>query len=195
MIRFIVCVLFIITPCIGISLDALAGAITQENDLAFDVITHEKHLALTASFVLPLTQCQAYRLLTDYDSVEDIPGFVYSNSERLSSNKVRVDRLVEEKILFIPIDVRSTIEFTELPFTGTNFVQTRGNATAYKGSWRLDPLDANSTRLNYSAEIQPGSFIPNILIQHFVSKKLRRNFEALIKVGVDRKNLAFAPCS
>ncbi|MGV0999751.1 MAG: SRPBCC family protein [Fluviibacter sp.] len=142
-----------------------------------------------------MSQCQAYRLLTDYDSVEDIPGFVYSNTERISANKVQVERMVEEKILFFPIDVRSTNEFTELPYTGTDFKQIQGKAKTYQGNWRIKSEGSKSTRFHYQAYIQPGSYIPSFLIQHFISKKLRRNFEALINVGLERQNSAFVPCN
>ena len=180
---------------LGLDAECLAGAIYGENQLVFDVSKQDKSLFLTATFVLPLSQCQSYRLLTDYDSVEDIPGFVYSNTERISANKVMVQRMVEERILFVPIDVRTTIEFTEIPYIGTDFKQVQGKAKAYQGSWRLEAEGSKSTRFNYRAQIEPGSLVPSFLIQHFISNKLRRNFEALINVGLDRQSANFIPCN
>jgi hypothetical protein len=191
----LIALLIVVGSLLGLDAECLASATNIEDQLVFDVTKHEKGFLLTASFALPLSQCQSYRLLTDYDSVEDIPGFVYSNTERIGTNKVRVERMIEEKILFVPIDVRTTIEFTENPYIGTDFKQVQGKAKVYQGSWRLESEGSKSTRFNYRAQIEPGSFVPSFLIQHFISKKLRRNFEALINIGIERQNTAIAPCN
>ena len=98
-----------------------------------------------ASFYLPLSVCQAYRYLTDYDAATQIPGVVASTSTRTDVNKVRVERLLQERILFFPIKMRMVLDVSELPQQGTDFVQISGEAKSYKGTWRLaSPLIAQN---------------------------------------------------
>jgi hypothetical protein len=44
--------------------------------------------------------------LTDYDAAKSIPGVVASSSTRLDGGKARVQPLLQERILFFPINMR-----------------------------------------------------------------------------------------
>ena len=102
---------------IGLGVCLLPGAYAQEADfgLNLDVQQKDSTFVTRASFTLPLKYCQAWQFLVDYDSARNIPGFVESKSQRLADNKVRVDRVLQDRILFVPIKMRSVIDFTELP--------------------------------------------------------------------------------
>jgi hypothetical protein len=143
-----------------------------------------------ASFFLPLSVCQSYRYLTDYDAATNIPGVVASATTRLDANKVQVERLLEERILFFPIKMRMVLEMTELPNQGTDFVQIKGEAKSYKGAWRLEP-EGNGTVFKYRAESEPDSVFPKAVIEYFIKNRLNGSFEAMAKAGAQR---AKQPC-
>lgn len=56
-----------------------------------------------ASYVTPVSQCEAYTFLTDYEDVKTIPGIVESKVRRRNGHKVTVERLIEERVLLVPI--------------------------------------------------------------------------------------------
>jgi hypothetical protein len=92
---------------------------------------------IQASYITPVSQCEAYTFLTDYEDIKTIPGIVESKVRRRNGNRVTVERLIEERVLLFPIQLRSEVEFTELPNQGLNFIQTKGDNKAYSGTWRL----------------------------------------------------------
>lgn len=138
-----------------------------------------------ASFYLPLSVCQSYRYLTDYDAATNIPGVVASTTTRLDARKARVERSLEERILFFPIKMRMVLEFTELPNLGTDFVQISGEAKFYKGAWRLEP-EGSGTVFKYRTESEPDSVLPKAVIEYFIKNRLNSSFEAIAKMGAER---------
>ena len=79
-------------------MSALADA--QNYKIKVDVVQQGSVFHTQASFQLPLSLCQSYRYLTDYDAAKSIPGVVESSTTRLEANKARVERLLQERILF-----------------------------------------------------------------------------------------------
>jgi hypothetical protein len=143
-----------------------------------------------ASFYLPLSVCQAYRYITDYDAATQIPGVVASTTTRIDARKARVERLLQERILFFPIKMRMVLEVTEQPSLGTDFVQISGEAKSYKGAWRLEQ-DGEGTLFKYRAESEPDSVFPKAVIEYFIKNRLNSSFEAMAKAGAER---AKQPC-
>ncbi len=138
-----------------------------------------------ASFYVPLSGCQAYRYLTDYDAATHIPGVVASTTTRMDAHTARVERLLQERILFFPIKIRMVLEMTELPTLGTDFVQISGEAKSYKGAWRLEPEGAG-TWFKYRTESEPDSVFPKAVIEYFIKNRLSSSFEAMAKAGAER---------
>jgi hypothetical protein len=138
-----------------------------------------------ASFHLPLTVCQSYRYLTDYDAATHIPGVVASTTTRMDARKARVERLLEERILLFPIKMRMVLEVTELPNQGTDFVQISGEAKSYKGAWRLEP-EVGGTLFKYRTESEPDSFLPKAVVEYFIKNRLSSSFEVIAKLGAER---------
>ncbi len=136
-------------------------------------------------FYLPLSLCQSYRYLTDYDAATNIPGVVASTTTRLDARKTRVERLLQERILFFSIKMRMVLEFTELPNVGTDFVQISGEAKSYKGAWRLES-EGGGTLFKYRTESEPDSVFPQAVIEYFIKNRLSSSFEAMAKAGAER---------
>lgn len=153
----------------------------------------DNNVLISANFTLPLSQCEAYRYLTDNSSQTALPGIVYAKVRRIAANKLQIDRRVKEHVLFIPIHLDSLIEVTELPFIGTDFIQISGSAKSYKGSWRLEPSDFG-TKFVFSGITDPGTMMPGFLVEHYMNKNLRINFEEIAKAGAARKGFVVDEC-
>lgn len=138
-----------------------------------------------ASYRLPLSLCQSWRFITDYDSARNIPGIVESRSTRLAPNKVRVERVMQDRILFFPIQMRTVLEYTELPQQGSNFVQVEGETKSYQGSWRLQ-ADGDGTLFQYQAVSEPASILPMSVIRYFINNRLTSSFAAMARYGATR---------
>ena len=137
-----------------------------------------------ASYVTPVSQCEAYTFLTDYEDIKTIPGIVESKVRRRNGNRVTVERLIEERILLFPIQMRSEVEFTELPNQGLNFVQIKGDNKAYSGSWRLQ-TNEKGVLVRYASIIEPDSVVPNGIIEYFMRNNIRKGFEMMAE-GMER---------
>jgi hypothetical protein len=137
-----------------------------------------------ASYVTPVSQCEAYTFLTDYEDVKTIPGIVESKVRRRNGHRVTVERLIEERVLLFPIQMRSEVEFTELPNQGLNFIQIKGDNKAYSGTWRLQ-ANEKGVLVRYASIIEPDSVIPNGIIEYFMRNNIRKSFEMMAE-GMER---------
>jgi len=162
----------------------LATADSSSYDLQVLVEKSGAGFKVQASYMAPVSQCEAYTFLTDYEDVKTIPGIVESKVRRRNGNKVTVERLIEERILLFPVQLRSEVEFTELPNQGLNFIQTKGSSKAYAGTWRLQ-TNEKGVLVRYASIIEPDSVIPNGIIEYFMRNNIRKSFE-MMAVGMER---------
>jgi len=139
---------------------------------------------IQASYITPVSQCEAYTFLTDYEDIKTIPGIVESKVRRRNGNRVTVERLIEERILLFPIQLRSEVEFTELPNQGLNFIQTKGDNKAYSGTWRLQ-TNEKGVLVRYTSVVVPDSVIPTGIIEYFMRNNIRKGFEMMAE-GMER---------
>lgn len=131
-----------------------------------------------ASYVVPVSECHAYAFLTDYESAKNIPGISESRVINRNANKVKVERVAEERILFIPIYLRSLLEFSEISDKRIEFTQLEGDAKSYKGSWVIEP-DKNGTRFVHQTSFELETSIPLFIIQYFLENSARKRFEIM----------------
>lgn len=153
----------------------------------------DRQFHATASFHLPLQVCDAYRYLTDYDAAKRVTGVLDSKATRLGSNKVRVERWAQDKVLFFTIKLHSVIEYTELPYKGTEFVQVEGDAKSYQGQWRLEP-DGDGTVFRFQSVAEPDSGWPMPVLQYFIQNKMRDRFGEMARNGALRKGQVVPAC-
>ena len=103
---------------------------------------------------------------------------------RRNGNRVTVERLIEERVLLFPIQLRSEVEFTELPNQGLNFIQIKGDNKSYSGTWRLQ-TNEKGVLVRYASIIEPDSVIPNGIIEYFMKNNIRKGFEMMAE-GMER---------
>ena len=146
-----------------------------------------------ASYVVPVSECQAYAFLTDYEAAKNIPGIRESKVINRSANKVQVERVAEERVLFIPIYLRSLLEFSEVSDKRLDFTQLEGHAKSYRGSWVIEP-DKNGTRFIHQASFELETSIPLFLIQYFLENSATRRFEIMAERAVQQQMSINAVC-
>lgn len=139
-----------------------------------------------ASFQLPLSPCQAWSYLTNYDAATHIPGVVSSKTLRQSDGHIRVERELRETILLFPIRMHTVLEFTEIPLQGTQFIQLEGEAKSHHGSWHLEAV-GDETVFRYHAISVPDTALPLSIIRYFLDKRLKGSFAAMAEHGARQK--------
>ena len=150
----------------------------------FNTIDGRFHI--NASYVVPINICNAFTFLTDYEGAKNIPGIVESRVIARTGNKVQVRRVVEEQILFIPIEIQSVIEYTEISNRQLNFEQISGDTKYYKGTWKLIP-EKDKTIFRYESLVEPNSMIPSVVIEYFMKHSIRSRFEVMAERASQRK--------
>ena len=147
-------------------------------DLQVSALRSNGRFNIKASFIAPISMCEAFAYLTDYEGAKNIPGIVESKVLRRDGNKITVERLIEERILFFPIQMRSTVEYTELPYLGLNFIQIKGDSKSYSGTWRLQATE-KGVQMRYESIVDPNTLIPSVVIEYFIQNNIRRRFEIM----------------
>lgn len=172
-------------------------AFAQEASNAYDikvVVTRAgERFQVNASYEAPITVCEAFTFITDYEGAKSLLGIVDSKVISRSGNKVRVARLLEEKILFIPFEMRSELEYTEIPNKTLLFEQISGETKYYKGSWRLVP-EKDFTIFKYDAQVEPNSLVPLAVIEFFIKNIVRRQFELMAELAALKRSTSTRVC-
>lgn len=169
----------------------------QENANPFDVRVSvtpvEGRLQIQASYSIPINICSAYAFITDYEAAKNIPGILEAKIISRAGNKVRVNRVIEEQVLFFPIEMRSVMEYIETPNRLLTFEQISGDTKLYKGSWRL-ASDKGKTSFKYEAWVEPDSFIPSAVIEYFMKNSIRGRFELMAQRASQHKAVEKLAC-
>jgi len=152
---------------------------SQNNfDLHLDVRPTADRFQIIADFKVGLSQCQAILFIRDYEAAKNFPGIKESKIVSRNGNQVLVERLVEEQILFIPVQMRSIVEYKEVSDQVLDFKQISGDAKYYQGSWRFNP-EGEGVRFQYRATIELSSLVPYSLAEYFIKNQMTKRFEAM----------------
>jgi len=182
-------ILFLYTPGIG--------GYAQENVNPFDIQMRTRaidgRIQIDASYAVPINVCNAFAFITAYEGAKNIPGILESKVISRVGNKVRVYRVIEEQILFFTVELKSTIEYIEVPNRLVTFEKISGDIKFYKGSWRLLP-EKDSTRFKYEALVEPHPLIPSGIIEYFMKNSLKERFEAMAQKAKESRLPVVAPC-
>ncbi len=172
---------------------AMAQESSNPYDLKVAVSRAGDRFQVNASYDVPITLCEAFAFITDYEGAKNLPGIVDSKVLSRSGNKVKVTRLLEERILFIPFEMRSELEYVEIPNKTLLFEQLSGDTRYYKGSWRL-LAEKDFTTFKYDAHVEPNSLVPSAVIEFFIKNILRRQFESMAEVASLKKSVPLKNC-
>ncbi|MCE7504823.1 hypothetical protein LZG75_01045 [Polynucleobacter sp. IMCC30063] len=149
---------------------------------------------INASFKTPLNNCDAYRYLTDYAAAKKIPGVLESEVTRKSDSVAIVNRTISQSVLFFSITIKTTIEYTELPYAGADFKQIAGDAKMFKGTWRIKPEDTG-TNFIYRSIIEPNTIVPNFIISSYIKNDLQQQFLEIAKHSITNNSKTYLACN
>ena len=169
----ILCLLLLIT-----SHYSYGAEISAPFDLKVLVGKSGSSFQVEASYVVPVNECQAYAFLTDYEGAKNIPGIRESRVLHRDGNRVQVERIAEERVLFFPIILRSLLEFSEVSGRRLEFTQLEGDAKHYKGSWVIEPIK-NGTRFIHQVTFELETSIPLFIIKYFLENSITKRFELM----------------
>jgi hypothetical protein len=172
---------------------AMAWAETHYPGLQVEVARDGSLYNFSARFDTSLSKCAAYHYLTDYEAAKNLPGVLESLSERQSANKVRVERIADEQVLFFHVRLHSVMEYTEKPFDSIAFIQLKGDSKVFQGNWVIEPNPQGST-LRFRGVWEPDTLIPLFIIDHFAKNGLFERFDAIAQLAEKRKNLLSSHC-
>lgn len=165
------------------------GAFGYASDTGFDLHLQVQPSAdrfqIVADFKVGLSMCQAVLFIRDYEAAKNFPGIKESKIVSRTGNQIFVERLVEEQILFIPVQMRSIVEYREVSDQLLEFKQVSGDAKFYQGSWRLN-AEGGGTRFQYRALIELSSIVPNSLAEYFIKNQMTKRFEAMAENATQR---------
>jgi ribosome-associated toxin RatA of RatAB toxin-antitoxin module len=177
----------------------LAGLPASAQEKAEPVVSVERVDSLFnvhASVVLPLTACNAYRLLTDYGSLPNfVPGLLQIRYKRISPTRVDVWQEGEVEVLLFRVTLVSSLEMEETPERRIVFRQTEGDLESYSGVWNLMKT-GEGTSVSYDAAValKPTQMIPAFLAKSVLEKEVGKRFEALAKEASRRGNKVVPEC-
>ena len=162
-------------------------------NLQVNVLRLGDRFQIQVSYVVPLDECQAFAFITDYEGSKYIPGIIESKVISREGNRVRVERLIEERIMFFPISMKSTVEYTETSNLELNFEQISGDTKFYKGAWHLTP-DKGGTLFQYESQVEPNLLIPKFIIEYFIRNSIKKRFEKMAERANQKKSNQTLAC-
>ena len=177
-----------------LSLCCLTVHAQEQPKATVSVKRQDSHFQVSASIMLPVKQCIAYGLLTDYASLPDyIPGMLEIHAERISNNLVKVRQVGEAEVLFFHVKMAALLEMTEIPNQRIIFKQTEGDLASYSGESNLLET-SDGTKLTYDASLSFKGFVPYFLASAVLEDEVEKRFEAIAKEARSRKNKNLPDC-
>ncbi|WP_353202983.1 hypothetical protein [Polynucleobacter sp.] len=168
-------------------------AVGIDSAIAIQVSQANNGFEVRASYFAPLSQCQAYVLLTDFAEESPTEGIKSSKVTHLSENTVRVEQRIEDRIGFFSTQFDSVIDYTKYPITGMDLRQVKGYFKEYRGSWRL-ASNAGGTQFSYTAFLLPDSAIPMFVIEYFMNKRVQKRFEKMAQKAKNKSDYVPEQC-
>ena len=172
---------------------SLVWASSNPYDLNLQVYPTGDRFQIIANYKVALTPCQAMLYLKDYEGAKSIPGIKESKIMRRSGNQVVVERVVEDRILLIPIELRSTVQYKEISDQIIDFEQISGDAKLYQGTWRIEP-EGSGTRFEFRANVELDSMVPNFIIEYFIKNQMSKRFEMMAENANRRASTLKSSC-
>lgn len=165
--------------------DLVAAEISPKGHVTVSVHKQGETFHVDASYEARMNACNAFAFITDYEAAKNIQGIVESKIISRTGNKVVVERTAKETILFFPLQISSTIEYTERPYQGLDFEQIRGDNKLYKGTWRLEST-GDATKFTYQSQLELNLLVPSNVLEYFVMHSIKKRFESMAAMAVDK---------
>lgn len=137
---------------------------------------------IIAECIIPRTQRVVWKVLSDYDNLENVIPAVYVSR---IVRKEGVEKILYQEgsagLWFLKRNFTVTFRVEELPMSYIGFDAFEGDFKKFKGSWQIAPRE-EGTLINHRVEIEPRFFAPKWALR-LIARKLM--FETIDHV-VDR---------
>jgi len=174
-------------------LPAVAGEI-----LKVQVDRHGSRYTLVSTSVFDATPEQVFRVLIDYDRLDEI-------SESIKESRYLESDVIGQTLVFTRIGACvffycKTVEKTEeLVFTRPDFIQTtaipeRSNVLYSRSEWSLEAGENGGTRVMFRLEFEPGFWVPPLLGPLVIKQALKADgASAVEKIDALAQELSDSP--
>lgn len=164
---------------------ASASADKLNSALSVQLFPMDGGFEVKASYATPLSQCQAYALLTNFSDNEPSEAIRSSKVKRLSENTVRVEQRIEDTSLLFSTQFDSIIDYREVASKALQFTQVKGYLKEYHGSWLLTPIEGGKL-FTFDAFLQLDSIFPQFLVKQFLLSRMENRFEKMAARAKER---------
>jgi len=134
-----------------------------------------------AECVIPCSQKIVWRVLTDYDHLEDIISIVDDSRVLGSENGVTI--LLQEGrggLWFFKRDFTVTFRVREVPMAYVGFEAFEGDFSRFVGTWQVEQRE-EGTWVSHRVEIQPRFFAPRWALRRMAGSLMSETIDGVIR--------------
>ncbi len=134
---------------------------------------------ITAAFTAAAEIATAWAVLTDYDRLaEFVPDLETSRVVSAAGEPLRVAQRGRAGFAFLHFDIDVVLAVDAAPMERLRFQEAGGTVRQMRGEWRLVPSAAGVT-VHYTAQIDPGFWVPPLIGTALVRRDVRKQLAAL----------------
>jgi len=136
---------------------------------------------IRAECVIPRAHKDVWRVLSDYDNLEDIIPVV--DESRITSNDDGVITLQQKGragLWFLQRGFSVTFRVTEVPMAYIGFDAFEGDFRRFKGTWQVDQR-GEGTWVSHTVEIQPRFYAPGWAMRKVARRMMTETIEGVIR--------------
>jgi carbon monoxide dehydrogenase subunit G len=160
-------------------LPALAAQADPLQELRVEVVRDHGVFQVSAAFPVAADANTAWAVLTDYDHLaEFVPDLETSRVVSAAGEPLRVAQRGRAGFAFLHFDIDVVLAVDATPMERLRFQEAGGSLRQMRGEWRLVPSAAGVT-VHYTAQIEPGFWVPPLIGTALVRRDVRRQLAAL----------------
>lgn len=168
-------------PALG-DADPSAASSTIELDVRRSKGADYPIFTVTAGMTVNAPMERAWQVLTDYDRLADVvPNLTSSRLIARDGRRCVVSQEGFGRFLFIKQAIHLLVRVEETPPSAIAVTLVKGNMHEYRADWALNAIDANTTRIDYSATIAPMFYVPSLFGAALMKSDLRAMLAAVAR--------------
>jgi hypothetical protein len=164
-----------------------------DSAIAIQVSQVNNGFEVRASYFAPLSQCQAYVLLTDFSEDNPSEGIKSSKVTHLSENTVRVEQRIEDRVGLFSTQFDSMINCTKYPMTGMDLRQVKGFFLRIHRFLALS-IKSGGTLFSYIEFLLPDLATPIFVIEYFMNKRVQKQFKKMAQRAKSKSDYVPEQC-
>ncbi|MGH8619170.1 MAG: SRPBCC family protein [Burkholderiales bacterium] len=158
---------------------APATSTDAEPSLRVEVVREHGVFQISATFSVGADIATVWAVLTDYDHLaEFVPDLEASRVVSAAGEPLRVAQRGRAGFAFVHFDIDVVLAVEATPMESLRFQEAGGSLRRMQGEWRLVPAPAGVS-VHYSAQIEPGFWVPPLIGSALVRRDVRRQLAAL----------------